>query len=309
MPIADVLVFCLWSKVHCPLVWDKFASACFECLVVTIAGLMDAVAMSLSVAPLDCNTAMPVLLGPCGKARRVDSWNKFLFLTRMDKTRTHRNAARQVLLEGLTPNFTSGAEALQRVQLYGRKVIDVFAGVNQLALAWDGSTHGGQETVVVVVYAHQLDKAAYLPVQILPHILKADLDSEFAEVARAREVERLKAFGEMRAIAHAITGICQQGLEAFQLPPGLLARAVRPGEIRMKVHGCWCLVQRSTGKVQLEVPRTIALHTLPTLVLISDQGPHPWAVQNFLQHNVDLRMMVVGYNDPFHRAWSSVVST
>ena len=96
------------------------------------------------------------------------------------------------------------------------------------------------------------------------------------------------------------------GLEEFRVPQTLLARPLKPHEVRLRGNdGRVYIVDTKSNQATPEVGPNIKLSELNIIISISDQGPLNVSSLNFLQYSKGAHMALCLW-DPFHRAWNDI---
>ena len=109
-------------------------------------------------------------------------------------------------------------EQLTEVSLYCQKLC-VFEKATHIQVSWDPSTYD-VETLVSVIYSHELDMSAFLPIQNIQPVLQKELSEELRALASVGKVTRIEGFNELRALSHSLKAI-NKPLQHFMLPEDL----------------------------------------------------------------------------------------
>ena len=167
--------------------------------------------------------------------------------------------------------------------------------------------YGGANTFVGAIYSYELDLAGYVTIQALKRPTLGQLDPELHPIALDGKLQRLEGWAEGRALSHSLS-LLGFGFESLRVPPGLLARPVEGGELRVKAgNNEFFVYNQETGGMEPEIPRGLNLHTVKALVSISDQGGSNRSALQFLAYSKGPQKLLIGLQwDPFHRAWNDL---
>ena len=96
---------------------------------------------------------------------------------------------------------TADKWASKEVEIYIDNSQATFKPARKLMLAADPSSYCGQETMVGVVWAWELNKASYGPTQVIKgtqYLMHGEIDMSdyLRDLLRARKLERVKAYRE-----------------------------------------------------------------------------------------------------------------
>jgi len=206
------------------------------------------------------------------------------------------------LTSDIVPPEVQRGEVNTRCMLYLEKAKAAYSTCTQVHIACDPSQHH-EETLVSIVYSHQVGVAAVPAIQVVPKVHFHELEESLAGLMQERRLKRLAAYGELRAVDSALRSL-GLGMETFKTPPSIICRPLKAEEIRVKcpITGRFKICSTSTGEWVDQVPQTVDLSELPLLVAWMDQGSVGTAAMHYvvgLGHQVHLN------GEKFHRVGAS----
>jgi hypothetical protein len=249
----------------------------------------------------------PLLKTSKGAFKRTPLANKLLLLKKLRKSKSHRKlimASHGELVPSQSTLVTD--EALIECQEYLALLNASFAESNHLQVSWDPSTYSGEEVLVATVYSHQSGVAGYLPIQFLLPATSAELDDELKILATRKTITRVSGFVELRALSHAL-GPINKSLGSFELPPGLLWRALGSNQHRQLDGGVHWVVGKDSGQRELQYPDGFHIQDQPILVSITDQGAVNLGVLDYCVYHLGLCILTA--YDRQHRTYNDLKSS
>jgi hypothetical protein len=155
--------------------WRTVGAECAASLLALVTRLFEDVVHSAGPAG---QQPLPRLRTGKGHARRQESLSVRLALEEARRVKGHQGTVHRMQAATVNPEVNREVP-WRRLQMHLRACAEAFRGVRRFGLAWDPSLHGGEDTLVMVLYVPTLDRAAYWPDPGLPP----------ASAARARHSE------------------------------------------------------------------------------------------------------------------------
>ena len=197
-----------------------------------------------------------------------------------------------------------------------------FSGVNQVAIVADPSMHGGDETMVGVVYSHERKVAAMAPLNVLAHgkyfdPCEVEMTPAVQQLDDEVKTERRAAYKETQSILKMASAYTGGGAESFKKPHGVTIRAVRQGEARitrMSETGqrMAYIVDVGSGHMVREIPADGPADDMwPCLTVRLDKGSVGKAAGIFLQNGLegDEQQLVYFAYDKLHTSIRDIANS
>ena len=192
--------------------------------------------------------------------------------------------------------------------LYSKALLQTFEGEPlQLSVCWDPGNYNGKQVNVSMVFYPSCNKAAYVLNQSMQKVQMQDLSDSLIEEARQGKLARVEGFSEFRTFCSALKHSLNIDMTVFEVPQGLVLRALKPGELRLQgATGKYFIVDRAKEVALPEIGIGINLSQLNIVVSISDQGPLNMSTLNYMVYGG--QHMAFALWDPFHRTWNDIKS-
>ena len=303
--LFDILFFLLYAKCHqkkfAKAMWRDIGSFMWPKVVFVLGKALEESAHILSDRKPE---AAPLLKTKAGGNRRVPLVNKLLLLNKVKFNKSHR----KLIMSSHGDLVPSGVglvsnEPLVECSLYIKELQQTFRNCKHLQVSWDPSTYNGEEVLVSTVWSNECHKAGYLPIQCMLPISTTEVDEEYQRLSLKRKVTRVDGFAELRALAHALVQIGKP-LELFFVDKRVLWAPLKADETRVLLDGSFWVFNKTTKKLQQQVPPDYNFTLQHCLTSVSDQGAINKSALDYLQHY--LKMMVVVLYDSHHRTWNDV---
>ena len=280
--------------------WEDVGAFLFPRLVFMCGSLVDARCLQkASQAP----QPLPILRTADGNTRKLPRVNKLLLLRRVKSQRRHRSETMRTHTDLVSGgNNIVKREAATEVCCYMQKLVSAFADCRQVMVAWDASQYDC-DTLIGCVYCWRTGAAGFLPIQNLAPVLTEELDEELQTLLYQAKITRVDSFQTMRALSHMMQAIGLP-LSVFEKPSGLHLGPFAVEEERVKLDGCFWVVNVKTNEVQMQIPPNIQLSKIPIFTSVSDMGPCNLPSLDMLQYRHG--MMVNPLYDPYHRVWNDL---
>ena len=167
--------------------------------------------------------------------------------------------------------------------------------------------YGGANTFVGAIWAHQIGRAAHLPIQDLKRPTLGQLDPDLQPLGAEGKLQRIEGWAEARALSHALSGL-NFSFEDLKVPKGLLARPLQRNELRVaNEHNQFFIYNKDTKTLTREIPPHIQLDKVKALISVSDQGGSNRAALHFLAYGPPETKLMIGLQwDVFHRCWNDL---
>ena len=270
---ADIVFFMAYVRAHKfsreiknKNVWDGLWKPTFPLLAVTIGQWLDRLANIKKAEALQC---LPILRNKHGQVlKNFDPVNRMLYLFKIRKEKAQRR--RVGLSHGDVVSVATQwakREAFLDCVLHGQALLSSMQGhPKQISLSWDPSTYGGKEIMVVMGYSAQLQKGFYAFNQLLAGMRLSDLDDSLIKTARAKKLERLEGYNELRGLGRSLESVGMQFAD-FRVPEGFFLRPLNSNELRVvDENGAAWVYNEDNQQPYPEVPIGYDWGALPALV-------------------------------------------
>ena len=247
---------------------------------------------------------LPLLRTTRGNSRRQETLNIQIAAAETRRAGGHGGTA-QRLLSRQVHVAVSRRLPYVHVEQHMAATQAAFQGQRHLCCAWDPSLHSGEDTLVMVVYAPALGRAAYAPIQVCARPPEAALHTgeTLDHVRRGKRLERLAAFTELVGVDHSLTEGFGVGLQMSAPWSGSVLRPLCAGEVREPMPaGGFCVRDTESGSQRAEIPPGAA--RWPGITHWVDQGSVGAAGLNFCMHRLGYHMVMLP--DPNHRVWNDI---
>lgn len=254
---------------------------------------------------------LPLLRNKLGHVHRgLDPVNRMWLLQKIKREKVHRRRV-QLSHDGLVPLDSAWArqEAYLDCVLHCRSLQQAVAKQHvQLSISFDPGQYGGKDINAAVAYSPRINKACYMLNQTMGKVMLSDIADDLVKSAQSRRLTRLEGYNELRTLAACLDHSVGIKLEQFSVPSGLIARPLKPQEVRVKSKeaGKYIIYNTQTKEATHEVDPSLCLANTPVLVTISDQGPANVAFLNFLLHCEASSIMLHCEYDCYHRCWNDI---
>ena len=253
--------------------------------------------------------SLPILKSKHGNVTKaMDPVNRMLYLHKIRKHAVHRRTVGMTHddLQPVQSKWSRYEHYLDAV-LHAKALEENFGTqAKQLSISWDPGNYDGKQIAAAVAYFPGVNTAAYLLSQTLGKLMVSEIDDSLIQKARGKKLTRVGGFNELRGFDAILNHSLGYGLDEFRVPETLLARPLKPHEVRIRgKDGRVYIVDTKSNKATPEVGPNINLSELNIITSISDQGPLNMASLNFIQYSKGAHMAVCLW-DPFHRAWNDI---
>ncbi len=118
---------------------------------------------------------------------------------------------------------------------------------------------------------------------------------------------RQASHGQARTLAAQIEDVLGVGIGSFYLPPQVVLRAVKEGEVRLRLpSGEFALYDKAKNTAKIVMPVDMVQRPYPRLGHMTDRGPIVAAV---LHHWLGEGICMVARWGPFHSMWNNIKNT
>ena len=301
----DLIILLVWAKnnPNTKKVWQYFGQFLWPRALFIAGFLCDKYAWMRSQQPL---ANAPLLLSKKGKSRKTPWANRLLLLKKMRKIRLHRKNTASSHGDLVPANLQQViSEEFIVTSIYNKKVREAYENCFHFAVHWDPSNYDVETLVSIVLSCQACPEglAAYLPIQNLRPVLKAEVDPEIQALSSINKLTRVHGYNEIRALSHSLKAIGWP-LERFVLPAGVLWKALESYEERVFENGEFWVQNKRTMEKKPQLPKDFCIHTTPLLISVSDQGGINRAGLDYLAFKLNLSLHI--QFDPYHRGWNDV---
>ena len=175
---------------------------------------------------------LPVLRTKHGYLRKkIDPVNRMLLPFKLRKDKLHRQRIARTHGDAVSADTTwARQEALLDCVLHQLQAMQ--GHPKQVCVSWDPSTYGGKEIMVCIAYSSRLQKGCYCLNQLMAKMKLSDVDDSLIKSARARKLERIEGYNELRALGRALESINMHWRD-FKVPPKFCLRPLKSNELRI----------------------------------------------------------------------------
>ncbi len=100
-----------------------------------------------------------------------------------------------------------------KLSLYAKKAKQLFEVANHICVEWDQRFHS-EDTNIMLCYSWELDKAAWLPLQVMAKTRASEVHDGLLELAVSAKLVRTSSHSQLRALWHALSSL---GLDFGQI--------------------------------------------------------------------------------------------
>ena len=155
-------------------------------------------------------------------------------------------------------------------------------------------------------FSCHLNKGGFLLNQQVARLMHSDVEEEIIKAAKNNKLNRVEGYNELRGFASALYNSTGMALTDFNIPQGLILRAVGQDEVRVKGRdGKQYFLNTKDNTFKPLIPPQLSMKDVPILHSISDQGPLNMSALSFLSYSRNSLMVHTSW-DPYHRGWNDV---
>ena len=200
---------------------------------------------------------------------------------------------------------------------WATKELALYVDLNKIAmssvckymLAADPSTYQGQETLVGVIWAWEVNQACFGLIQVLPassyvHPEEVDMSETLKQILVERKLERVKAYRELQGFSSMLYQSTGKSLDDFLIPAEVRWKPVSQNEVRIvdtsdPIKNKAVIYDKETGRSHEVLPENQLPGTWCQLTAALDSGSIGRAGMSFARNSVFLNLFCIF--DKIHR--------